>query len=97
MMEKVLQKLAEQLDSLDEASLTALWTKYAQECAVFAPSRRWETATLILCLIQAKRMKNQLFNHYWGMAAKARSKAASDEEQRGPCPVLSFRDLKRDD
>ena len=31
----------------------------------FEPTRRWEEATLIFALIQAKRWKNQLFNQQW--------------------------------
>lgn len=64
-MEKLLLKLAEQLDALDEASLMALWNKYAKITCTFEPTRRWETAALVFCLIQAKHMKNQLFNHHW--------------------------------
>lgn len=62
-MEQVLIKLARQLDSLDEASLLMLWEQYAQRVAKFEPSRRWEEAVLVFCLIQAKHWKNQLFNH----------------------------------
>lgn len=64
-MEKMLHKLAQQLDSLDEASLTALWSKYATITSRFEPTRRWEEACLILSMIQAKRWKNQLFNYSW--------------------------------
>lgn len=64
-MEKMLIKLAKQLDSLDEASLMALWSKYATITSRFEPSKRWEEACLIFSLIQAKHMKNQLFNYCW--------------------------------
>lgn len=64
-MEKMLQKLAHQLDSLDESSLTALWGKYARLTGQFEPTKRWEEACLIFSLIQAKRWKNQLFNYSW--------------------------------
>ena len=64
-MEKLLLRLAEQLDSIDEASLMALWPKYAKQVSVFEPTKRWEMAALILGLIQAKYMKNNLFNHHW--------------------------------
>jgi hypothetical protein len=69
-VEQVLLKLARQLDSLDEASLVALWDKYFEITSRFEPSRRWEEGVLVLSLIQAKRMKNQLFNHEW--AARSR-------------------------
>lgn len=65
-MEKLLHKLARQLDSLDEASLSALWSKYATLTSRFEPTRRWEDACLIFSMIQAKKWKNQLFNYCWG-------------------------------
>ena len=40
-----------------------LWEKYAEEVRQFEPTRRWEESVLIFGLIQAVRMKNQLFNH----------------------------------
>jgi len=63
-MERVLQKLAHQLASYDEASLMALWDKYAAIVADFEPTRRWEEAALVFGFIQSVRMKNQLFNHH---------------------------------
>lgn len=69
-MEKMLQKLARQLDSLDEASLMSLWSKYATLTSKFEPTAKWEEAALIFSLIQAKRWKNQLFNHIWSQARK---------------------------
>lgn len=65
-MEKMLLKLARQLDSLDEASLMSLWSKYATLTSRFEPTKRWEDACLVFSLIQAKRWKNQLFNYTWG-------------------------------
>ena len=62
-MEHLLQKLASQLDAMDEASLMSLWDKYAAIVSRFEPSRRWEEAVLIFGLIQAKHWKNQLLNH----------------------------------
>ncbi len=64
-MEKLLEKLARQLDSIDEASLMALWSKYATITSRFEPTKRWEEACLIFSLIQAKHFKNQLFNYCW--------------------------------
>lgn len=71
-MEQLLIKLARQLDGMDEASLMALWDKYAATVNRFEPSRRWEEAALVFSLIQAKRWKNQLFNYHWSQQAKAR-------------------------
>lgn len=62
-MEKILKKLADQLNTLDEASLINLWDKYYAKVQSFTPSREWEEDVLILSLIQSVRWKNQLFNH----------------------------------
>ncbi|WP_243359806.1 hypothetical protein [Fundidesulfovibrio terrae] len=64
-MEKVLVKLARQLNNFDEASLTSMWERYAEQVKRFEPSKRWEEAVLILSMIQAVRFKNQLFNLNW--------------------------------
>lgn len=54
-MEQLLIKMARQLDALDEASLLALWDKYAAAVSHFEPTKRWEEAALVLSFIQAKR------------------------------------------
>lgn len=61
-MEKLLQKLAKQLASVDEASFTQLWNKYQDIVNKFEPTRNWEEAVLIFCMIQSVRWKNQLIN-----------------------------------
>ena len=63
-MERMLQKMARQLNAYDEASLIALWDKYATIVERFEPTKRWEDAAVIFSLIQAVRLKNQLFNHH---------------------------------
>lgn len=64
-MEKMLLKMARQLESMDEASLMALWSKYATLTSRFEPTKRWEENCLVFSLIQAVRWKNQLFNYSW--------------------------------
>ena len=64
-MEKALLKLAKQLNAYDEASLTELWNKYEAEVADFQPTRKWEEAAVVYGMIQAVRLKNQLFNYHW--------------------------------
>jgi hypothetical protein len=61
-MEKMLLKMARQLNSMDEASLMALWPKYMTRAQQFDGSREWEESTVVLSLIQAVRGKNHLFN-----------------------------------
>ena len=63
-MERMLQKMARQLNAYDEASLIALWDKYATIVERFEPTKRWEEAALVFSLIQAVRLKNQLFNQH---------------------------------
>ena len=64
-MEKMLLKMARQLNAMDEASLMALWNKYLTRVQNFDASREWEEAVIVLSLIQAVRGKNQLFNTKW--------------------------------
>lgn len=79
-MEKMLQKIARQLEGLDEASLMSLWSKYAHITSHFEPTRRWEEACLIFSLIQAKRFKNQLFNYCW------KRERNTDQPPQAPAP-----------
>jgi len=64
-LERLLEKIADKLLNLDEASLTCLWNKYFTMVQKFEPTKRWEKAVIILSLIQAVRWKNQLFNIKW--------------------------------
>ena len=64
-MEKLLHKLAKQILAFDEASLANLWEKYAEIVTRFEPTRQWEEAVVVLCMIQGVRNKNQLFNLHW--------------------------------
>lgn len=78
-MEKMLLKMARQLNAMDEASLMALWNKYLQRVQDFDASREWEEATIVLSLIQAVRAKNQLFNTKWEEREALRHSPARDE------------------
>ena len=106
-MEKLLLRLAEQLDSIDEASLMALWPTYAKQVSVFEPTKRWEMAALILGLIQAKYMKNNLFNHHWAKQSNPPSgdqdsepmpdfamNFSLEDKPKEPCRILAFKPLK---
>jgi len=85
-MERVLRKLARQLNAYDEASLMALWNKYADEVEEFEPTQKWEEAALMFSMIQAVRWKNQLFNHHWS------SRTASKKEGLPPSSAFSLLD-----
>ncbi len=69
-MERMLLKMARQLNAYDEASLMSLWEKYAAQAESFEPSQRWEEAVLVFGLIQAVHLKNQLFNRHLAAGAK---------------------------
>jgi hypothetical protein len=68
-MQRVLEKMARQLNAYDEASLMQLWQQYAMRVNNFEPTRRWEEAAIALCLIQAVHWKNHLFNYHLAATA----------------------------
>lgn len=82
-LENALVKLARQLVAFDEASLMDLWEKYAEGVRQFEPTRRWEESALIFGLIQAVRMKNQLFNY----------NLSASRQPNAPAPGLDLLDL----
>jgi len=61
-LESALDKLAQQILALDEASLCSLWEKYKERMEHFEPSREWEKAMIIFFIINAVRAKNHIFN-----------------------------------
>jgi hypothetical protein len=62
MLESALDKLAERILGLDEASLTSLLEKYKSRMEHFEPSKEWEKAVIIFFIISAVRAKNHIFN-----------------------------------
>lgn len=76
-MKRVLEKLARQLNSYDEASLMSLWEDYAEKVRDFEPTKRWEEAALIFGFIQTVRWKNQLFNYHWASGLKPKENGSS--------------------
>ncbi len=61
-LESTLEKIAEKILALDEASLASLWTKYKEKMDRFDSSREWEKAVIVFFIINAVRAKNQIFN-----------------------------------
>lgn len=92
-MDKALRKLARQLDVYDEASLTAMWDKLAEEVENFEPTKEWEETVLMLGMVQALRWKNQLFNYNWSETLKAKS-VIKKKGQENPWPEF---DLEKPD
>ncbi|MCA1944120.1 MAG: hypothetical protein LDL30_02405 [Desulfovibrio sp.] len=85
-MEKVLLRLARQLNAFDEASLMALWDAYAQKVQEFEPTKRWEEAALVFSLLQAVRWKNQLFNYNWAAGVKPTGRMQDQHQLSGLAP-----------
>lgn len=69
LMQRILEKMAQKLNEYDEASLMQLWQHYAVQVQDFEPTKRWEEAALVLCMIQAIHWKNQLFNYHLAQTA----------------------------
>ena len=61
-MEKALEKLAEQILSFDEASLSNRRETYRLRIENFDGTKDWEKAVLIYSIINAVSLKNTLFN-----------------------------------
>ena len=73
MLESALDKLAQQILGLDEASLTSLWDKYKKRMEHFEPTQAWEKAVVIFFIINAVRAKNHIFNDQLMRQQEARS------------------------
>jgi hypothetical protein len=61
-MEKALERLAEQILSFDEASLSNLREKYRLKIENFDGTKDWEKSVIIYYIINAVSLKNTLFN-----------------------------------
>jgi hypothetical protein len=62
MLESALDKMAENILSLDEASLSNLWDKYKNRMERFDTTREWEKSVIIFFIINSVRVKNHIFN-----------------------------------
>lgn len=88
-MEKALSLLAGKLNAFDEASLSALYERYAERVAAFEPTKRWEEAVLVLGMIQAVRFKNSLFNHHWAQGRAPMQSGAKPKLPKAQAPSLA--------
>jgi hypothetical protein len=61
-LENSLDKIAENILYLDEASLSALWDKYKTKMEQFSFTPEWEKAVIIFSIINSVRVKNAIFN-----------------------------------
>jgi len=62
MLENTLERIAERILSLDEASLAALWDRYKQKMERFQPTKEWERSVIVFFIINSVRVKNHIFN-----------------------------------
>ena len=76
-------------DVYDEASLTAMWDKLADQVENFEPTKEWEETVLMLGMVQALRWKNQLFNYNWSETLKVKS-VVKKKGQENPWPEFSL-------
>jgi len=63
-VEATLNKIAEKILALDEASLNSLWKKYRLRMEQFNTGKEWEKSVIIFFIINSIRAKNQLFNEH---------------------------------
>lgn len=61
-LDKSLDKIAETILHIDEASLTSLWDTYRRKAEQFSQSPEWEKAVIIFSIINAVKAKNAIFN-----------------------------------
>ena len=84
-MEKALERLAEQILSFDEASLSSLREKYRLKIEHFDGTKDWERSVVIYCIINAVSLKNTLFNE----------NVLKRKEKKGEKPSSNYPRLKR--
>ena len=81
-LEDSLNKIAENILCLDEASLTSLWDKYRIRMENFSFTPEWEKAVVIFSIINSIRVKNAIFNEQL-LNKKAAEKAAPIKQYSG--------------
>ena len=88
MIEGTLERLAEKILALDEASLTGLWEKYKTRMEQLDTTREWEKAVIIFFIINAVRVKNQIFNE------RVMRKQTEVPEKKAPKPKPNLKLIK---
>ena len=64
MLEDTLNKIADKILHLDEASLVSLFDRYYKKMEHVEISKDWERSVIVFFLINAVRAKNQKLNDY---------------------------------
>ena len=80
-LETSLDKIAENILYLDEASLTSLWEKYKAKMGQFSYSSEWEKSVIIFSIINSIRVKNAIFNEQ--LLNKASKEATPSKKKQG--------------
>lgn len=83
MLETTLNKIAENILNLDEASLCSLWEKYKGKMEHFDTSKEWEKAVIVFFIINAVRVKNHIFNE---QILKLQEKRRGTDLKSAPLP-----------
>ncbi len=82
MLENALDKIAEQIIALDEASLTQLRKLYLDRLFNFAPTKEWEKAVIIYFIINGVIAKNNLFNQHIAAGQQGETKKGPEESPK---------------
>ncbi len=61
-LDNALDKIAEKILHIDEASLTSLWEPYKRKAEQFSQTPEWEKAVIIFSIINAVKAKNAIYN-----------------------------------
>lgn len=85
MLEQTLNRMAETILHLDEASLVALWDKYRRRVERVEVSREWERAVIVYFMINAVRAKNQALNEK--ILADRRQQPRKEPSSPSPSPA----------
>ncbi|MCJ7545271.1 MAG: hypothetical protein MUP30_00380 [Deltaproteobacteria bacterium] len=80
MLENALDKIAEQIIALDEASLTQLRKLYLDRLFQFEPTKEWEKAVIIYFIINGVIAKNNLFNQHVAAGQQGETKKGTDDK-----------------
>jgi hypothetical protein len=83
MLESTLDRMAEKILGLDEASLTGLWEKYKARMENFDTSKAWEKAVIIFFIINSVRAKNHIFNENILNIQNNKEKPPAKPQQKG--------------
>ncbi|MEE9911147.1 MAG: hypothetical protein K4571_05430 [Deltaproteobacteria bacterium] len=85
-LEDSLNKIAENILYLDEASLTSLWEKYKAKMEHFSFSPDWEKSVVIFSIINSIRVKNAIFNEQ--LLNKKTAEESSPAKRKPEKPTL---------